>query len=133
MSLTDSYNAFAPMVTAFAAGQSPALEVAYPGIHFDPPDNALWMEILAPVHNKTHGYSLEDDGAKVKTGFYRVLVSYPPGINYMDALQVAEQLANEFPKGTVFDGARMDKPPTVGTMAQSGGIAVIPVTLYWRL
>lgn len=133
MSLTaDIYDAFAPLVTAFANSKSPALEVGYPGNHFDPPDSGEWIEIIANW-NGSENYGLPDAGPTHLTGFFRLIVGARPSPNaMMTAQKLAEELVAEFAKGTTFGGALVYQAPSIGGPIQEDARLEIPVTVRWR-
>ncbi|MBN49988.1 MAG: hypothetical protein CMN85_10635 [Spongiibacteraceae bacterium] len=130
MSLTtDIYNAFAPLVTAFAGGYSPAIPVAYPGVSFDPPDEGNWLE-LVPVWNQGENYGLADEGPTVERGFFRILVSYRTG--FVSAQTLAEEVVSAFGKGTTFGGALVYESPSITGPVQSDEKTMLSVTIRWR-
>lgn len=130
MTTTAIYDAFAVLVEAFANTQSPPLEVAYPGIHFNPPDSSVWLE-LRPFFNDGENYGLSDEGPTVDQGFFRVLVNVQPGGSFMTGLLTAELVVEAFDKGTIFGGARAYRKPSVGGPLWENEVGIIPVTVWW--
>lgn len=133
MSLTtDIYNAIAPLVTAFAAAQSPALPVAYPGLPLDPtPDDGIWLDFRV-FWNDGEELGWDDSGMTVERGFFRVIVCSQPGEGIVASQQIAELLVAEFAKGTEFSTARVDRSPTIGGPIVESDRVMIPVTVWWR-
>ncbi len=132
MSLTtDIYNAFAPLVTTFAAGLSPALPVAYPNLNFDPPSEGMWLDFRT-FWNGNENYGMSDSGPSIERGFFRIIVNAPAGSGQSAAQAVAELIATAFPKGTTFNVARTDRAPEITGPIQDDPWLMIPVTIYWR-
>lgn len=125
------YNAFAPLVTAFAASYSPELEVAYPDLPFTPPDAGAWLEIVTSW-NEGENYGWSDDGPTVEMGFFRVIVCYRSGVGIVAAQTIAEAVRSAIPKGTEFGGARAYRKPSISGRIQDDDKSMVPVTVWWR-
>lgn len=104
------YDAFAPLVTTFAANQSPELPVGYPGLTFEPPSEGLWLELSADA-NGGEDYGIADGGPADVMGFFRVRVCNRPGQGINAAAVIAEALIDEIPKGTAIGPARIYQVP----------------------
>lgn len=132
MSLTvDIYDAFALKVAAFASGLSPALEVSYTGLQFDPPDAGDWLE-LDTFWNDSANYGWADDGPTVEQGFFRLTACTRSTTGLNGVQGIAEDILAEFAKGTTFGGARVERAPTIGGPIQHDDRLEVPVTIRWR-
>lgn len=125
------YNAMATAVAGFAQQHaSPELRVAYPGLHFDPPDSGIWLE-LRWFQNGSDEYGIANDGPSVPRGFFRLIVCQRPGaIN--EAVGLAEAIISNWSKGTYIGPARIDETPSLGGPVEEPNRVSHPVTIrYW--
>lgn len=125
------YDTFAGLVGTFAAGLSPALDVAYPGLKFDPPDTGMWLE-LTWIPNEPVNYGMANEGPRLLQGLAQVSVCYRPGTGIVDGLRVAGQVITEFEKGTTFAGVRVERRPWVANVIETPERVAHPVTVPWR-
>lgn len=125
------YDAFATQVATFAAGSSPALPVAYPGVHFDSPAAGYWLE-LAWFPNETQNYGLGNDGPSLMQGFGQIAVCHRPGSGVMGGLAIADSVINAFRKGTAIGSAKVEREPWVSAVVIDGDKVMHPVTVRWK-
>lgn len=125
------YDAFAPKVTAFANGYSPALPVAYPGLTFETPSEGAWLEIVS-VRNGGEEYGMGNYGPADVMGFYRVNVCTRPGQGINTGAAIAEALADAIRKGTEIGPARIYQMPRISGPIQDDNRVMQPVTFRYR-
>lgn len=128
---TEIYNAFHPLVTAYAESQSPPMFVAYPNGSGNPPDNEIYIDFRV-FWNDGQNYGLSDEGPKVERGIFRLIVNAPSDSYLEEAQIIAEELVTEFKKGTTFGGARVDEAPTIRGPIQKDDWWMVPVSVEWR-
>lgn len=128
MTTTAIYDEFSKLVTSFSDAQG--VGTAYPGLHFKPPSQGEWLELLA-FWNGNKNYGLSNAGPSIEQGFFRLLVcSRSEGL--MKAQALAEKVVAAFPKGVVFAGARVETQPSISGPFQEDDKIVVPVTIRWR-
>lgn len=131
---TDIFQAFFDAVTTEAAAADPVLAVAYPGVTFDPPDNAVWLELrLFP--NETQQYGLAVDGPKAHRGFVQVSVCKRPGTGVLDLTSLAGVIVDTWlPMGTVLGLARVYRAPWLSAVVEDNqrGVHFVPVTVPYQ-
>lgn len=126
--ITDIYDEFAVLVTAFAAAQG--VTVSYPAISFVAPDTGEWLELLV-FWNGSENYGVGNGGPSIENGFFRLVVnSRSQGV--MAAQKLAEEVVTAFRKGTTFAGARVESMPSIGGPFQEDDKIIVPVTITWR-
>lgn len=126
---TAIYDEFAIRLGALADGLG--LPVSYPGLHFTPPDDGLWLELLV-FWNGNIPYGLANSGPTIDQGFFRVMVGYRHGAGLMPAQQLAELVIAAFPKGSTFARARVEQTPALSGPIQMDDKLFVPVTIRWR-
>ncbi len=123
MSLTsDLFNAVSANVQANAT-----VPVAHAGIHFEPPDNGLWIEVL-PFFNGNRDYF----AVSVAQGFFRIAVNSRLGCGIMPALELAEEVAAWFPMSSRIGEAVITKSAGIGGIIQDHDRITVPVTFHWK-
>lgn len=125
------YSAFAVLVTSFAAGLSPPLPVAYPGIPFTPPTTGEWLE-LAWFPNETQNYAMDNAAGAVHSGFFQVAACERPGAGIMVGATLAGAVVSAFPKGTAFSGATVERKPWISSVLVMDEKLIYPVTVRYR-
>lgn len=125
------YDTFATRVGQFAAQFSPAMQVGYPGVGFDPPSEGDWLEVKW-FPNETQNYGLENDAPSLKQGFGQISICTRPGDGIVPSLTLAEQVIAYFPKGTVLDGVRVYRKPWASSVLEEPDKVSIPITIMWR-
>ena len=123
MSLTsDLFDAVSATVTS-----STTLPIAHAGIHFTPPDNGLWIEVL-PFFNGNRDYF----AVSVAQGFFRIAVNSRLGSGIMPALELAEEVATWFPMSSRIGEAVITKSAGIGGIIQDHDRITVPVTFHWK-
>lgn len=131
MSNSPVYDDFAAKVSTFAAGLSPPLPVAFPGVGKDPPSDGQWLEV-SWFPNETQNYGRSDDAPALSQGIGQVAVCYRPGGGIVEGLALADQVITAFPKGTVFVDVRVYRKPWVSSVVIQPDYVMHPVTIMWR-
>lgn len=131
MSDSAIFDAFAELLAAFAAGQSPALTVAYPGIGFTPPTAGEWLELVW-IPNETQNYGIADDGPSLLQGLAQVNVCYRPGHGIVRGLALCDAVVIAFAKGTEFAEMRVYRKPWVASVIEDPERVMHPITIPWR-
>lgn len=132
MSEASIYDDFCTKLSAFAAGVSPALGVAFPGIGFEPPSDGFWLEARW-IPNETANYGTANDAPSLMQGLAQVNVCYRPGGGIVDGLALAGEVIAAFGKGTVFDDSvRVYRKPWVADVIEDPERVMHPVTIPWR-
>jgi hypothetical protein len=131
MTEADIYDAFCVALTAFAAQSSPAIPVAYPDVHFTPPDTGVWLEARF-FPNETDNYGLANDGGSVHKGFLQVGICYRSGAGLANTLTMLASVLDEFAKGTILGPARIDRKPWASAVLQMDDKNVVPVTIPYH-
>ena len=124
------YDDFCLTVATFASGHSPALPVSYPAVPFTPPDEGIWLEVVA-IWNGNTNYGVAQSGPSVEVGMFRVLVM-SRGVGLVAPQEMAELVSDAFPKGSVFGTAMTDTAPEITGPIQHDDKLMIPVTVRWR-
>lgn len=131
MSNSPVYDDFAEKVSTFAAGLSPPLGVAFPGVGFTPASEGAWLEVRW-FPNETQNYGLADDAPSLSQGFGQVSVCYRPGDGIVDGLALADAVIAAFPKGTILEDVRVYRKPWVSTVIEQPQLVMHPITIPWR-
>lgn len=112
-------------------GLSPALPIAWPGIHFTPPDSGMWLEVkLFP--NEPLDPSWNNDACTLARGFFQVMVGYRPGTGQVAASRIADAVCAHFAKGTDLGPVRVLKKPWQSPELTDTDKIFIPVTIPYR-
>lgn len=126
------YDDFCTKVSAFAAGLSPAIPVAFPGIGFTPLASGFWLEVVW-IPNETANYGMEDDAPSLLQGMAQVNVCFRPGLGIVGGLQLAGAVVQAFPKGTrLADRVRVYRKPWVANVIEDPERVMHPVTIPWQ-
>lgn len=125
------YDAFAAAAGAFAAQLSPALPVAYPGVHFVPPDSGLWLE-LRWFPGETENYGVGDSGPSMHRGIGQVSVCGRDGYGVAPMLRLADDVISYFAKGTTLGKGSVYRKPWQSSVLVDDGRVIVPVTVRWR-
>jgi hypothetical protein len=131
MTEANLFDAFATLVTAFAAQSSPPLTVAYPNISFTPPDSGQWLE-LQFFPNETRNAVMGDDGPSDHVGFFQLGCCERPGIGLSSVATLAGLVIAAFPKGTEFSVGRLDRKPWISSVLEDDARVMLPVTIPYR-
>lgn len=123
------YTAFADKVSAFATAHAPALTVAWPGIHFTPPQTGAWLEV-AWFPNETRNLTLGNDGSQLR-GFGQVSCCTRPGDGAIGALSIAGEVVDLFAKGTQLGDAAVERKPWISSVLTSDERISAPVTIRY--
>ncbi|OEZ02318.1 MULTISPECIES: phage tail terminator-like protein [Stenotrophomonas] len=131
MTDTEIYEAFAALVTQFAAEQD--LPCSYPGLTFTPPTgkDARWLE-LQWFQNRTQNYGLDNDGPSLLQGFGQLSACYRPGKGIVVGTAITDQVIAAFRKGTTFAGMSVYEKPSTSSIIQDPERILHPVTIRWR-
>lgn len=131
--MTDSsiYAAFAAHLANFVASLSPPVPCAYPGVHFTPPGEGLWLE-AAWFANRSVNYGVGDDGPTLHQGFFQVSVCDRPGHGIVPSAAMADAVIAGFPKGTQIGPASVYEKPSRGKTLEADEKLVTPVSIYYR-
>lgn len=112
-------------------GISPALPIAWPGIHFTPPATGMWLEAkLFP--NEPRDLAWDADGCALQRGFLQVMVGYRPGGGQVNASQIADAVITHFSKATELGPVRVSKMPYQTPPLTEADKLYIPVTVPYR-
>lgn len=107
---------------------SPAPEIAWPGVDFDPPDSGEWLEFR--LFPNEPGNISWDNGAPVQMrGFGQVLVCYRPGRGEVTPSELADAVVSHFAKGTELGPVRVSRLPYRAPAVDEDGYSFIPVTI----
>lgn len=128
---TAIYNAFAPLVTTFANGYSPALPVSCPGLNFDPPSEGRWLE-LQWIRAGLEEYGIGNRGPASVNGSFRVMVNARPGHSVTTATDIADALVLHIEKGTQIGPARIHQTPFVTGPITDDNVVMHMVTFRYR-
>jgi hypothetical protein len=115
---------------------SPALLIAWPGVHMTPPDTGMWLETkFAPTESTDLVW--DNDTQKNTTGSLLVMVYYRPGINegqdsQVSASEIADAVARLYPKGLGVGAVRISKEPWQGPSVDLEDKSYIPVMVPYR-
>lgn len=124
MSLTaDLFDAVSATVQASAVD----IPVAHAGIHFEPPTNGQWLEVI-PFFNGNRDYF----AVSVAQGFFRIAVVSRLGEGINPALELAEAVATWFPMSSRIGEAVITKSAGIGGIIQDHDRITIPVTFHWK-
>lgn len=117
----DIYDAVAAEVGSRA--QHP---VAFYGIDFTPPDEGIYLQVV-PFYNDNKDYFQ----VSVARGFFRINAIDKVGHGPMPALEMAEQIASWFPRGSQWGGATITGSAGIGGPIQDSDRLIVPVTFRW--
>lgn len=113
---------------------TPAMEIAWPNISFDPP-TAGYLR-ATPVPNLASQVTLGDAGKNRFGGLFQVDVFWPQNDGIRPALERAGAVAAHFKRGTVLtrDGinVRITRPPEVRPHLQSPPYLQVPVMIRYQ-
>lgn len=121
------YTAFADRVGTFAAAR--ALPVAWPGVHFTPPETGAWLEVKF-VPNETRDLGLGTDFMQAR-GFGQVTCYARPGAGIVDPLTLAGEVIAAFPKGTPLGAATVERQPWVSSVLTAPDLVLAYVTIRY--
>lgn len=121
---------FAALDTRLAAFL-PAMPTAWPNNVFTPEPGTAWLKVAhlpaAPVRR-----SIGVDGQNAYPGIYQVMVNFPAGGGPGAAQTRADAIANHFPLGAVYGGARI-VAVNCGPAMPSADWFAIPVSVTYEL
>lgn len=115
---------------------TPSLDVAMPNVKF-PTSGSTPNNYLRVTHliNQREGFSVGDEGTK-HLGIFQVSVYWRAGDGIVSALEVADQIAEGFAKGTKLYGTGYSvviyDPPTVEAPLQEPDRVVVPVSIRYH-
>lgn len=125
------YDAFAELVSDFAAQLSPPLPVAFPGVSFTPPASGRWLEVRW-FPNETWTYGLQDTAPCVAlSGIGQVTVCERIG-GGLAGMDIAGEVVDWFAKGREFGAGRVEVQPWISSVLQEPDRTMYPVTVRWR-
>lgn len=125
------FDAFCGLMNTFAVQSSPPFQVAYPDVHFDPPDDGMWLEVRY-FPNESDNYGIADDGGTVHKGFFQVGVCYRSGSGLVAPLTLVGSVIAEFSKGTILGPCRVDREPWASAVLSMDDKLIVPVTIPYR-
>lgn len=118
-----------------ALALSPALPIAWPMVHFQPPAAGMWLEAW-PMMSATNKAEMAFTGAADRLGLMQVTVVAALGAGEAPALETAGIVAGHFAEGTqLFGGGlwvRIYAPASVSTPYKDGNVLRTVVTARWR-
>lgn len=121
---------FAALDTRLAAF-APAMPTQWPNEAYEPTPGTAWLKVShipgAPVRR-----SIGVDGQNAYPGIFQVMVNYPPGFGPGAAQTRADAIANHFPLGAVYGGARI-VAASCGPAPSSAEWYAIPVSITYEL
>lgn len=123
MTLEAIHDGFCQIVKSFGANQG--VGVAEPGINFRPPEFGPWVEIAAFWSDAEELLQLS-----VERGFFRVMICDRSNVGL--PVSLAQSFVNWCPKGTTWEGARIDSAPRLGSAIIEPDRVIIPITVRWR-
>lgn len=123
-------------LTAFAAGQSPAIAVSYPDQPFAPADGEVYLE-ATHLPNRPVTRAISSTGAHQHMGFLQVSVMWPGGATELiDATDLGGRIVAHFHKGTrlVSNGVavRIVRRPWIAPHLTEPGRLRIPVSIPYQ-
>lgn len=89
---------------------SPAPEIAWPNVSFDPPSEGPWLEAML-FPNEPTNLTWDDTAVSRYLGLIQVLVCYRPDEGQQVASELADFVIAHFAKGTVLASARVQRTP----------------------
>ena len=106
-------------------------EVAWPGVNFDPPTSGTWLQVrFLPNSGSQPGYGVSD--SVYKQGIYQVTACARPGGGAIDLTDVAREIIDSFPRGTVIsNNIRVTREPYDGSLISTEDKIMIPVTIEY--
>lgn len=129
MSTGAIYDAFAGLVTAFAAAEG--VPCSYPAVPFTPPASGVWLE-LQWFPNETQNYGTADTDASLLQGFAQLSACHRPGSGLAPGATLTDKIIAAFGKGTTFAGVRVYRKPWVNSIISDPERVMHPVTIPWR-
>ena len=122
---------FMVKMAAFAGGYSPVLPVAWPNVHFTPPQTGLWAEVRW-FPNETVNYGIGNDGPAQLRGFFQVTCCDRAGRGSFDAAELADAVIAAFAKGSEFGPVRVERKPWASSALDADDRTVVPVTIRYQ-
>lgn len=126
------YSVFCAALTTLASGLDSEPPVAFPNVHFVPPDSGCWLE-LRFFPNEVENYGIADDGGEWHKGYFQVGVCYRQAIGLVTPMQIAGEIVSGFTKGTMIGAARVTQEPSALPALQLDEHSVIPVVIRYRV
>lgn len=126
------YNYFCQMLTTLASGLDSDPPIAFPNVHFVPPDSGCWLEVKH-FPNEVENYGIADDGGEWHYGYFQVGVCYRQAIGLVTPMQIAGDIVSGFTKGTIINPARVTRQPSAMPALQLDEHSVIPVMIPYRV
>ena len=121
----------------FAAAQSPALGVFYPGLPFSPTDGVAYLAARY-MPNRNDVLAVSDAAHERHFGLLQVSVMWPDGEGgIIPAMDLAGQVIAHFPKGTRLQGDGVKVEITrqawlVQPLEEDDGRLMVPVTIPYQ-
>jgi len=116
---------------------SPAIDIAWPGIHFEPTDGETYFDAQV-YQNKTETRAVTMAGADHYKGFLQVAVMYPLslGAGIIAPTEIAGDVITHFARGTVLTGdiitVRIIERGWVSPAMTDGDRIRVPVTIPYE-
>lgn len=121
----DILTAFLDRLQAFATAKG--LPVAYPGVHFTPPDAGMWLE-AAWFPNETRNLVLGNDGSQLR-GFGQVSCCARPGSGILPVANLSGEVISHYAKGVLLGVATVEKKPWASSVLIGDERISVPVTV----
>lgn len=128
---SETYDAFASHLHDFASQLSPPLSVAYPGLHFEPPNEGMWLQ-MRWFPGATENYGTANDGPSLHQGIGQVTACARDGNGATDVIALADSVIEHFAKGTILGPSSVYTKPWQSSVLVGEGKAIVPVTVRYR-
>lgn len=130
MSKTKVRRALEPLVSAWAAAQTPPVAIAWENVSFKPTAETPWLQVtLIPAETVSGSLS-----ASEHKGLLHINVFGPVGYGSGLTEQMAESIAALFPAGLNANRVRIARPPSVGQgQPDPNGWHMVPVRARYQL
>lgn len=131
MSNESVLSAFMARMADFASTLSPELPVAWPNVHFTPPDAGMWLEVRW-FPNETFNYGIGNDGPSQLRGFFQVTCCDRAGGGAFAVTALSDEVIAGFAKGTVLGPVRVERQPWASSALDADDRTVVPVTIRYQ-
>jgi hypothetical protein len=126
---SDLTEALVDHLKAFVLARSPTVAVAWPNKPFSPSQGEAWLRMTV-LPAETFAAAVGSAAANRHSGLLQIDVFWPPGEGLKAPLELADEIAAHFKRGSSISGAvtvSVNRPPSVLPAAREDSWFIVPV------